>query len=80
MEFTLLIYKQLLQQLILKYNSFIFFSDFIQLYQGEEHNSNYSTVPKRGTIIQSYAILRHDVDLLPHNSLRTAENRILIRN
>ena len=57
MDFTLITYKSFLEELITSGYSFILFKDFIKL----------------RSINNSYAFLRHDVDRLPYNSLRTAE-------
>ena len=59
MDFTLSIYKLFLRSLISSGYSFLSFKDFIH----SNHDLNNG----------SYIILRHDVDRLPHNSLRTAE-------
>src|ERR1039457_774558 len=59
MDFTLLIYKSFLQSLISIGYSFVSFKDFIN---SKIYLNN-----------SSFIILRHDVDRLPHNSLRTAE-------
>jgi hypothetical protein len=60
MDFTLLSYRNLLETLLLKGFSFITFADFLAE-EGDVAN------PSRKIII-----LRHDVDLKPHNSLATA--------
>jgi len=60
MDFTLLSYRNLLETLLLKGFSFITFADFL----AEERD-----VANRSRKI---IMLRHDVDLKPHNSLATA--------
>src|ERR1035437_4176924 len=59
MDFTLFIYKSFLQSLISSGYSFVSFKDFI-------HSKIYLNN-------SFFIILRHDIDRLPHNSLRTAE-------
>lgn len=59
MDFTLLIYKSLLQEFISRGYYFVTFKDFI-----------YSKIYTNN---KSFIILRHDVDRLPQNALRTAE-------
>lgn len=60
MDFTLLSYRNLLETLLSKGFSFITFADFLAE-EGDVAN------PSRKIIV-----LRHDVDLKPHNSLATA--------
>ncbi len=67
MDFTLTVYKKLLESLISKGYSFIPLGDYIESRANVDHNP--------------FVILRHDVDRLPQNSLRTAliENSLGIK-
>ncbi len=58
MDFTISIYKNLLQSLIVKKYTFITFKDLIHLRNNFNNNN--------------YVILKHDIDHLPKNSLITA--------
>ncbi|KAF5073321.1 hypothetical protein DSECCO2_192990 [anaerobic digester metagenome] len=60
MDFTLLSYRNLLETLLLKGFSFITFADFLAE-EGDVANRSRKII-----------MLRHDVDLKPHNSLATA--------
>lgn len=68
MDFTIKTYRQLLQTLQNKGFLFYTFSEYLKI-KGEASSAISSLTAHHS----SFIILRHDVDLMPHNSLRFAE-------